>query len=191
VSAKRILDSARKCFEAVGYRRANIAEIAREAGVSAGTIYRHFENKEDLLLRVLAEADAEWLSRVRATLAKPGSALERIARLGFASVEYNRENRLLNAVLNRDREMIPAPLIDQLHDELMEENVAMMADVIREGVEEGSLRELDPESTAFVLFESGRALFSQERRGYDELMPVLLDIITQGIVNPGRKRGRC
>ena len=36
-SAARILEVARRCFETYGYRRTNIAEIARDAGVAAGT----------------------------------------------------------------------------------------------------------------------------------------------------------
>ena len=50
-SAARILEVARKRFETYGYRRTNIAEIARDAGVAPGTIYRHFEGKEDLMRR--------------------------------------------------------------------------------------------------------------------------------------------
>jgi AcrR family transcriptional regulator len=48
-----ILDSAIKVFDAEGFRGATIHTIAQAAGVSDGTVYNVFENKEDILLAVL------------------------------------------------------------------------------------------------------------------------------------------
>lgn len=45
-----ILDAALRVFGQVGFARAQIAEIAREAGVSPGTVYNYVEGKEALML---------------------------------------------------------------------------------------------------------------------------------------------
>jgi AcrR family transcriptional regulator len=50
---RHVIDAAIKVFKRVGYREATIRSIAREAGVSDGTIYNVFENKEALLLAAL------------------------------------------------------------------------------------------------------------------------------------------
>ena len=180
-SAARILEVARRRFENFGYRRTNVAEIADDAGVAAGTIYRHFENKEDLLRRVVEQSHAEWLVEARSILAGQGTAIERLMRLGQASVMFNSRHRLLGAVLERDREIIFAPLLDELHDRLLEENVAMMAEAIRAGVEDGSLRPVDPEKTAFILFVAGEALFDQRRVPYAEILPTFAEIAREGL----------
>ncbi len=60
-SAARILEVARRRFETFGYRRTNNAELPRDAGVAAATIYRHFQNKEDLLRQVGEQSLGEWL----------------------------------------------------------------------------------------------------------------------------------
>jgi hypothetical protein len=91
-------------------------------------------------------------------------------------VEFNRRYKLLGAVLERDREIIFAPLLDELHDKLLEENVAMMAQVIRRGVEDGSLRPIDPEKAALIIFVAGWTLFGQQRVSYAEILPVLAEI---------------
>jgi TetR/AcrR family fatty acid metabolism transcriptional regulator len=181
-SANRILEVARRRFETFGYRRTNIAEIARDAGVAAGTIYRYFENKEDLLRQVVEQSLGEWLEEARSILGGEGTALERITRLSQASVEFNKRYGLLDAVLIRDRDIIFAPLIDELHDKLLEENVAMLAEVIRRGVEEGSLRPVDPEKAAFVLFVAGQALFGQQRVAYAESLPLFAEIAWEGLL---------
>jgi AcrR family transcriptional regulator len=181
-SAARILEVARRRFETFGYRRTSIAEIARDAGVAAGTIYRHFENKEDLLRRVVGRSHAEWLEQARGVLRVEGTAMDRLTRLGEASVEFNRRHRLLGAVLERDREIIFAPLLDELHDKLLEENVAMMAEVIRRDVEAGSLRPVDPEKTAFILFIAGEALFDQRHVPYAEILPLFAELTREGLL---------
>jgi len=181
-SAARILEVARRRFESFGYRRTNIAEIARDAGVAAGTIYRHFKNKEDLLRRVVEESLGEWLEEARSILGGKGTPIERITRLSQASVEFNKRYGLLDAVLARDRDIILAPLLDELHDKLLEENVAMMAEVIRRGVEDGSLRPVDPEKAALILFVTGQTLFGQQRVPYAEILPLFAEIALEGLL---------
>ena len=65
-SAKRrqILEGARAVFLAQGFDAASMGEIARAAGVSKGTLYVYFENKEELFEAIVHEqcqAQAEGL----------------------------------------------------------------------------------------------------------------------------------
>src|SRR6059036_2095569 len=69
---ERILAAAERRFATFGYRRTGIAEIAREAGVSAGTIYRYFESKEDVFRAVVRELHEAWLARARRALPARG-----------------------------------------------------------------------------------------------------------------------
>ncbi len=55
-----------------------------------------------------------------------------------------------------------------------------MAKVIRDGVESGELRPLDPDELALLLFLSGQALYKQTRYPYQEVLPVLLEVTTLG-----------
>jgi AcrR family transcriptional regulator len=56
VAARReqILGAATRVFADKGFRRATTREVAREAGVSEGTIYNYFEDKEALLMAIIA-----------------------------------------------------------------------------------------------------------------------------------------
>src|SRR3954452_14589368 len=46
----RILEVSNRLFLEHGYDTVTIAEVAREAGVSSVTVFKHFPRKEDLLL---------------------------------------------------------------------------------------------------------------------------------------------
>jgi AcrR family transcriptional regulator len=64
----RILDAARRCFVRAGFHRATMQDVAAEAGMSAGNIYRYFASK-DAMAESLCERD-------RADLARSFAALE-------------------------------------------------------------------------------------------------------------------
>src|SRR2546426_11641367 len=89
----RILAAAEARFAAFGYRRTGIAEIARDAGVAPGTLYRYFENKEEVFRAVMREGLARWLETARRGLAEPGAARERPARLRGGGGGHQPQNR--------------------------------------------------------------------------------------------------
>jgi len=185
ISRTRILAAARESFESVGYRRTSIAQIARKAGIAVGTVYRYFESKEELLVAVLREINERWLEQARELASPPGTALERIMRLSEASVAYNRESRLLNAIWTRDTDVILAPLLDDLHAWVSKQNLALVSEIIRDGIAEGSLRELDPDKAAYILFLLGHSTFDQRDYAYSELVPTMIDIMLNGIEAKG------
>lgn len=49
----RILAAAQRCFVAHGFHAASISEIAAEAGISQGLIYRYFANKRAMILALI------------------------------------------------------------------------------------------------------------------------------------------
>lgn len=53
---ERILRATRRLIAEGGFRQAQIAAVAAEAGVSTGTIYRHFPSKAELFVEVLTAA---------------------------------------------------------------------------------------------------------------------------------------
>ena len=63
---KKILDNGKTNFLNDGYERANLRKICKDAGVTTGAFYRHFEDKEDLfvaLVEPLANEILEFYSK--------------------------------------------------------------------------------------------------------------------------------
>ena len=63
---KKIIDSGKANFLNDGYERANLRKICKDAGVTTGSFYRHFEDKEDLfvaLVEPLANEILEFYSK--------------------------------------------------------------------------------------------------------------------------------
>jgi AcrR family transcriptional regulator len=58
----QILDAAKHCFSRVGFHSTSMAQIATQAQMSVGQIYRHFPSKESLIEGIVREDVARQLS---------------------------------------------------------------------------------------------------------------------------------
>jgi len=61
---QKLVEIATNHFVKFGYRKANIAEIAIDAGIGKGTVYLHFENKKELFLTCLITEDQKLLPQL-------------------------------------------------------------------------------------------------------------------------------
>ncbi|MCX7340626.1 MAG: TetR/AcrR family transcriptional regulator [Hyphomicrobiales bacterium] len=78
----RILDAAHRCFVRSGFHRATMQDVAHEAGMSAGNIYRYFASK-DQIVSGLCERDRADLAGSFVSLrsaADPFALFEAIGR---------------------------------------------------------------------------------------------------------------
>jgi AcrR family transcriptional regulator len=89
-----ILDAALAVFAARGYRNTRLEDVGEAAGVTKGTIYHYFANKEELLLRAIERHHEQAFGRVEEILrdaSGPMSArLRLLVRRWFGSVSRER-----------------------------------------------------------------------------------------------------
>src|SRR5690349_1273599 len=87
-SAKRrqILAGARKVFLMQGFDAASMGEIARAAGVSKGTLYVYFENKEQLFEQIVHAECADQAEQVFVFNSDDHDVAAVLTRLGIAYV---------------------------------------------------------------------------------------------------------
>ncbi|MFK0244073.1 TetR/AcrR family transcriptional regulator [Amycolatopsis azurea] len=71
---ERVLTAAVRIFARRGFAATNMREIALEAGISSGAIYRHYATKKELFDELLGQAAAGLAAAVR-TLAGKGDPL--------------------------------------------------------------------------------------------------------------------
>lgn len=152
-----ILDVARRLFTSRGYLGASMDEVALQAGVGKGTIYRYFTDKEGLFyalvlpeLRVLAE-ESEAIATAQLT------CYEKLNRLARCSVTfYARLNPLLSVMFNE------ASAFSGQHPETQQLNEALRqatASIVRQGVDDGLLSSANIQLAADVFWYLGRVLF--------------------------------
>ncbi|WP_027180378.1 TetR/AcrR family transcriptional regulator [Maridesulfovibrio bastinii] len=87
-----ILKTAKEMIAEVGFHKSTTANLAKKANISEGTIYRHFESKEDILLHILAGLEdnySYYIESIRQSLDKEECTLEEILNGYFSFVEEN------------------------------------------------------------------------------------------------------
>jgi AcrR family transcriptional regulator len=85
----RIRSTARELFAREGYESVSMRRIGATAGCSPMAIYRHYENKEELLLSLCEETFARMIRLVDAERQKPGTRLEQLRRCVRAVVDFH------------------------------------------------------------------------------------------------------
>jgi AcrR family transcriptional regulator len=131
-----------------GYQAASISAVAQAAGVGAGTVYRHFPSKADLLAEVFRLASQREVDAVAAAVAVPGPAAKRLA----AAVETFarralRGRRLAWALLAEPVD--PAVEAERLVFRLAYRDV--FAALLEDGIASGELPDQDADLTAAAL----------------------------------------
>ena len=76
-----ILRAATRVFAQNGFFQSQVADVARVAGVAAGTVYLYFKGKDDLLVSIFEKSMSEVIAEGRAAVADVADPAERLRRI--------------------------------------------------------------------------------------------------------------
>lgn len=138
----RLLDAARACILATGWKRTTLTDVARRAGVSRMTIYRTWPDMQTLLADLMTR---EWTGVVAAATATDQEAvlLERLSAGVANTVKALRDNDLLRKIVEVDPELL-LPYLLQRRGRSQDNILALLEALVAEGQETGSVRAGDP-----------------------------------------------
>lgn len=150
---EQILTAAAGVFARKGLAETSIAEIAVQAGISHGLIYRHFASKEGVFAAIIEQALEQARQLAQATLAQPGTAWDRLRWItGHIMPGRPLENRphyflvVLYALVN---EAVP----EHAHQMAMQQGALIynvVCQLIVEGQQEGQVRQGDPDQLTLL-----------------------------------------
>lgn len=150
LATEKILAAALSQFEDFGLRRTTIEDIARRAGISRVTIYRHFENKEALVEAVILREARTFFERLDETVERFDTTDERLVE-GFAfALSEARAHVLLNRLLRTEPETF-LPYLTIEGAPLLAAARGFVAEGLGREVDEGRLPPLDVEVAAELL----------------------------------------
>ncbi|HEY3247497.1 MAG TPA: TetR/AcrR family transcriptional regulator [bacterium] len=190
----QILEAASKVFARRGFHRATIAEIARAAHLSEGSIYNYFGGKEDLLVNIPHQLVQPVLTPLLARMPVPEdqAGAERLLRaLATAMVERVRANAKFLKVFVSALPTLSAEAKEEYVKLLPIYAAELLEKFLREGMRRGLFRpDLDAAIAARVLpgmllvFLIMQEVLLERRlvaRGYDQIVPEAVHIFLFGI----------
>lgn len=154
-SRRAILDAARDLLS--DGSDASFADIAHTAGVGQATVYRHFENRQDLIAALAEESMSRIEGRVAAAPLEPGS-FEKLLRLMVA--EQVRDQTLIAAIRRGEVEV-------ERVQRLGERARAVFREPLKASQEAGLVRrelELDDVMSVLAMIDGALAAIEDQRR---------------------------
>ena len=102
---RRILDAALACFDEKGVAGTTIDDICAAADLRVGSIYHHFEGKDDVFEHLAREAMADYLAGVVDALNSGTSAQDSLRRLVAFHVRWVEDQPALTRLMLQWEEM--------------------------------------------------------------------------------------
>lgn len=187
-SGKRdlILRAATTVFARRGFFNAQVADVAREAGVAAGTVYLYFRSKDDLLVSIFERNMKEARTEAGAALEgipDPIARLRTLARLHLDRLGRDRDLAVVFQVELRQS----TKFMEQLSTTHLREYLGLMRDTIAEAQTSGAFRKnVNPTLAAKVLFGAldemaTNWILSKRKYSLVDEVDAVLDMLLNGL----------
>jgi AcrR family transcriptional regulator len=191
----RILDAAAEAFMRSGFATTTIDDIAHEVGATKGLVYYHFRSKFDIFLAVYGEGMRRVRERVEPHAEGAGAGRDRLVAMSIAHLLNLMEDlayhhvvhqavrgEALTALKARQRDALLAL------NRLRKDYEQMFNRVVTEGIDDGSLRRVDPTLATRTLLSNlnavdmwYRRIDGQTRAELHDLAGRIVDLLIVGL----------
>lgn len=146
-----ILDSMQKLMFKKDTRSISVSEIAREAGIGKGSIYYYFKSKEEIVDAVIERSYSDAIRQAQELVQAPG--LDALTKMEIifrtcrdSSIELSRQEA------GSYMELQQSALLHQQYIYIMIRNLRpILADIIRQGNQEGTISCSSPDEVAEIV----------------------------------------
>ncbi|HWA92426.1 MAG TPA: TetR/AcrR family transcriptional regulator [Rhizomicrobium sp.] len=187
-----ILDAALLVFAERGFAGARMEDIAKRAGVTKGTIYLYFENKEAVFKTLVRESIGTTIAGVSDGVRDfqgPAKDMLRFALMAMSHLLTTSDRVVLPKIIIAESGNFPE-LARFYRDEIIENGLTLMSGVIERGIAQGEFRALPVEHAVrlciapVLLGAIWRVTFGQFDAvpyDYKGLIDTHLDVLLKGL----------
>jgi len=140
---KEILEAAFEEFSRNGYAATTLDHVAERAGVTKGTIYVYFDNKEHLFISMVREVTKATLDTVHEMFATHDGSTADLLRAQFSFIYQHivedRRRREVVRMLIAEASRFPE-LADRYYDEILRPCLELLKQAIQRGMDRGEIR---------------------------------------------------
>ncbi len=148
----RIYEAAINEFAVFGYMNANTNKIARNAGISVGSLFQYFDSKEDLFLTTVKHCATLMKEALELIMEGDEDILVKVEKLLRTIQRHSRANVNMIRLYNEMATQSNSKIIGEIVLDLEEVTAKLYADLIRKAQSEQEARiDCDPGMFAFLL----------------------------------------
>jgi AcrR family transcriptional regulator len=187
-----ILEAALDCFAERGFAATRLEDVAARAGVTKGTAYLYFKNKEELFKAVVSGYLVPTIEQLEAAARAPGPVSELLRTVAGMFVEkvYSTRFSALPKLVISEASNFPE-LARFYLDEVVGRGRRLLASLLRRGIRSGEFREVDVEHSVYcmiapflfsALWKHSLGPFDKKSLDATALVRCHLDLILRGLV---------
>lgn len=151
---KDILEAALHLFAEKDFHEVTVDEIAERVGLSKGTLYLYFENKENLFFSIIQEKTSVLFSRLQSAIQSEAPYLKRLENVIQSYLSFFEEHRHYFKIIHseesrmedRHRDRFKSHMVKSFYDY---EN--LFQKFVIEGQKQGIFRKIPPETITNAL----------------------------------------
>lgn len=183
---RSILQAAEALFLVRRYDQVTLDDVSHKAGVGKGTIYRYFKNKQDLYGRMILHSLDKLNASVEATLAGAAPADRKLydtARTMRNFYEKKRGRRRAGPPVDF-RRMVHVRSLHKQFAERRRTLVRLIADIMRQGAQEGAYRtDVSAEAAATMFLGLVRSCLWAHGGDKEPSVPMkrIVDVMVEGL----------
>ena len=155
--SEKMLEAAGRLFGTRRFHEVRMEDVASEAEVSKGTLYRYFRDKNEMYLALLARASRQFVGELQDRAAVPRTARGRLVAMVEAIIEFfDSQPHLFDLIQRAEirRELGEAFPWQEARDVTLR----LAQEVFEQGQDEGEFAILRPELAALMLLGGLRAV---------------------------------
>ncbi len=148
----RLYSAAARVFAREGFEKANMREIAKIAGVSKGSLYDYFENKEDLYLSVSTHAIAESRKNIDSIIDDKKDFFDQLKDIFHQGLKFVTKNREYAQLYANISSCGMEDFAKKLTLKVEKHTSDYYKNALKKGVDDGTLRpNIDINLAAFII----------------------------------------
>lgn len=161
LQADKMLDAAARLFGTQRFHEVRMEDIAAEAHVGKGTLYRYFTDKDELHLALVTRASEQIQERLDEDLEDVEGAVDGLRTMVAGIIRFFDEQPHLFDLIQRT-EVIRGP--DFPWQKTRDQILRLVLDLFKEGKERGEFAVRDPELAALMLLAGLRGVIRFGKR---------------------------
>jgi AcrR family transcriptional regulator len=149
-----ILAIAAEQFAARGVVSTTVRDIAAAAGILSGSLYHHFDSKEQMVADLLQPVMERQVGAYRALVAAGDTAAETLRSLIRTAVTEAAKTPYETRMIRNDAQAFSAMSGLKRVTDLLVEAAKLWAAVVQRGVDRGEFRRCDPKLAVAAMFDA-------------------------------------
>jgi TetR/AcrR family transcriptional regulator, fatty acid metabolism regulator protein len=192
-----ILRAATDVFAECGFFNAQVADVARAAGVAAGTVYLYFRGKDDLLVSIFEKTMREAIADGRACVVPLQNPIDQLRAIARVHLDRMGRDRSLAVVFQVELRQ-STKFMERFSATLLRDYLGIIRGIIVAGQASGAFRReinatlaaklffggLDEMATNWILSTRKYSLVSQA----DAIVELFVGGVGKAARRPGKKR---